>query len=224
MVEYLSAKKEDLMEEKKLADAKNEDLKTQLKAQEDIAEKRLMNRLQREKSAEVKELLANEEIAKQSNEDYATKLTTERANYDELLASKLELEEQLLRKEEDMALDKANVEETDALLAELKKQIEAEQAEVDTLQESVDEKKVVKKEEEETHRRVEQENTALRAKLEFIEANYDYTSTATEMNLDIFSQIMRSNQEVNETVSGFVGKVGDVKKEVTKILAKRQAF
>ena len=52
-----------------------------------------MNRLQREKSAEVKELLANEEIAKQSNEDYATKLTTERANYDELLASKLELEE-----------------------------------------------------------------------------------------------------------------------------------
>ena len=121
MTEYLAAKKDDLMAEKQLADAKNEELKTQLKAQDDIAEKRLMNKLQREKSAEVKELLANEEIAKQSNEDYATKLTTERANYDELLASKLELEEQLLRKEEDMALDKANVEETDALLADLKK-------------------------------------------------------------------------------------------------------
>ena len=103
-------------------------------------------------------------------------------------------------------------------------QIAEELAAVEKLEDSVGEKKLVKREEEETHRRVQQENTALRAKLEFIEENYDYTSTATEMNLDIFSQIMRSNAEVNETVEGFVGKVGDVKKEVTKILAKRNVF
>ena len=40
-VEFLSAKKEDLMEEKKLADMKNEELTTQFRAQEEIANKRL---------------------------------------------------------------------------------------------------------------------------------------------------------------------------------------
>ena len=48
-----------MAEEKKLADYKNEDLKTQLAAQEEVAEKRLQNKLNREKSAEIKELLAN---------------------------------------------------------------------------------------------------------------------------------------------------------------------
>ena len=60
--------------------------------------------------------------------------------------------------------------------------------------------------------------------MEFIEINYDYTSTANDMNLDIFKKIVASNAEVNETVEGFVDKVGGVKKEVSKILASRYTF
>ena len=41
MTEQLNYKRDELLEEKKLADGKNEELKTQLKAQEEIANKRL---------------------------------------------------------------------------------------------------------------------------------------------------------------------------------------
>lgn len=56
--EYLCQKRDDLAGEKLLADMKNEEMLTQFKAQEEIANKRLQNKLNREKSAEVKELLA----------------------------------------------------------------------------------------------------------------------------------------------------------------------
>ena len=39
--EEMNTKRDDLIEEKKMADNKNEELKTQLKAQEEIANKRL---------------------------------------------------------------------------------------------------------------------------------------------------------------------------------------
>ena len=92
------------------------------------------------------------------------------------------------------------------------------------LEEKVAEGRKVKKIEEERHRHVQQQFTALSAKKEFIEANYDYTSAPTDMNLEVFKQIVESNNDVNETVRGFVGKVDGVKKEVQKILATRYTF
>ena len=71
---------------------------------------------------------------------------------------------------------------------------------------------------------MQQQFTALDAKKKFIEDNYDYTSAPADMNLEIFKQIVASNNEVNETVSGFVGKVDVVKKEVNKIIASRYTF
>ena len=62
------------------------------------------------------------------------------------------------------------------------------------------------------------------AKQEFIEANYDYTSTPNELNLEVFKKIVASNNDVNETVDNFVGKVDGVKKEVQKIIASRYSF
>ena len=72
-------------------------------------------------------------------------------------------------------------------------QIDEEQAEVDALDESVTEARKVKKMEEERNRHVVQQNTALTAKHDFIEANYDYTSTPQELNLETFKQIVQSN-------------------------------
>ena len=62
------------------------------------------------------------------------------------------------------------------------------------------------------------------AKQEFIEGNYDYTSTPNELNLEVFKKIVASNNDVNETVDNFVGKVDGVKKEVQKIIASRYSF
>ena len=131
--EEMNTKRDDLVEEKKMADNKNEELKTQLKAQEEIANKRLQNKLNREKSAEIKELLANEEMIKATNDDISNKFRAEKENYDQLMTSKMEIEEKLKRLNEDFSEDTRVVTDQDALLAELKKQIEAEQAEVDAL-------------------------------------------------------------------------------------------
>ena len=120
MTEQLNCKRDELVDEKKLADSKNEELKTQLKAQEEIAHKRLMNKLNREKSAEVKELLANDEMIKANSEDIQNKLRAEKDNYDQLLRDKMELEEKLARLKVVLGIDTEAVTEQDSLLAELK--------------------------------------------------------------------------------------------------------
>lgn len=55
--ESLNLKKEELIHEKQEAEIKNEELKQQLKAQQEVAHKRLMSRLQRDKTQEIKDLL-----------------------------------------------------------------------------------------------------------------------------------------------------------------------
>jgi hypothetical protein len=44
------------------------------------------------------------------------------------------------------------------------------------------------------------------------------------MNLEVFRDIMRSNNTINETVAGFVTKVDVVKQEVQKINAAKYTF
>ena len=58
VTEYLNGKKEELLEQKKMAELKNEEIKKTLAAQEDLAAKRLQNKLNRDKNVEVKELIA----------------------------------------------------------------------------------------------------------------------------------------------------------------------
>ena len=94
-----------------MADAKNEELKTQLKAQEEIANKRLQNKLNREKSVKIKELLADDEMTKQSAEDFNNKFRSQKENYDLLLREKMELEERLSRLNEEFKFDTATVAE-----------------------------------------------------------------------------------------------------------------
>lgn len=54
----LVQKRDELIEEKSQAEITREENKTQVKAQDDIAAKRLQNKLQRDKTQEAKELLA----------------------------------------------------------------------------------------------------------------------------------------------------------------------
>ena len=92
---------------------------------------------------------------------------------------------------------------------------------VDDLAEKLDEGRKVKATEEARHRHLQQQNTALTAKKEFIDTEYDYSKSVEGVgkNLNVFSEIIRSNNTVNETVTGFIGKVDVVQKEVEKINA-----
>ena len=78
-------------------------------------------------------MLANEEMIKATNDDISNKFRAEKENYDQLLKDKMEIEEKLKRLTEDFKEDTQVVTDQDALLAELKRQIEAEQADVDVL-------------------------------------------------------------------------------------------
>ena len=225
VTEQLNNLREELTEEKKLADGKNEELKTQLKAQTEIANKRLQNKLNREKSAEIKDLLANEEMIKATNEDINNKLRTERENYDQLLRDKIELKEKLHRKTTQLENDTKIVEEQDKLLAELKKEIEAEQADVDKLLENVEEGRKVKRSQEEANRQLQQDYTHLSAKQEFIETNYEDVMVAPgDMNLNVFSDISSSNDDINKIIDSFVNKVKVVKTEARKFKSKFETY
>ena len=65
--ESLTCRKEALMEEKKQAEQRNEELRKELQAKEEIAVKRLQAKLARDKNVEVKELIAQEETATEHN-------------------------------------------------------------------------------------------------------------------------------------------------------------
>ena len=92
------------------------------------------------------------------------------------------------------------------------------------MEDMVTQSKKITKVEEDRNRRVQQEFTALTAKMEFIEANYDYTTTPEEMQVHFFTDLKKSNEDVNKTVDAFKEKVEGVKNEVKTILMKRRTF
>lgn len=174
-VQTLNDKRDELSVEQTEAQSKNEELKNQLKVQEETAAKRLMLKLNRDKSAEVKDLIANEEMIKAHNDEIGQKLQQQKTDYDSLLSGKMEGEEKLRLEKLRLEEDTATVKEQDAKLEELMKQIEEEQKIVDELTVSLDEGTKVKTEEEERNREFQQEFTSLNAKKEFIMNNYDQT-------------------------------------------------
>ena len=67
-------------------------------------------------------------------------------------------------------------------------------------------------------------NAALRAKLEFIESKYDYSSSAKNMSIDDFKELMSSNQNVNTTMVTFNEKLVGIQKEIQSIEAMKNMF
>jgi hypothetical protein len=65
----------------------------------------------------------------------------------------------------------------------------------------VDEEKKVNKIEEERFRKLAQMNAALKAKLEFIQSKYDFTTNVNILQSDDFKQLMTSNDMVSNTAN-----------------------
>lgn len=58
------------------------------------------------------------------------------------------------------------------------------------------------------------QNAALKAKLDFIEQKYDYSSQAKQLSIADFKEIISSNTSVNNTLGGFTGKLENVQKDI----------
>lgn len=126
----------------------------------------------------------------------------------------LELEDERLKE------DTVTVTAQDEELAQLRAAIAAEQDIVDDLTEKLDEQNKIKTKEDLRNRDLQRENTALTAKKKFIEVEYDYTGSVDGVgkNLKLFEEIIKSNQNVNNTVTNFMKRVEVTHKEVEAII------
>jgi hypothetical protein len=55
-----------------------------------------------------------------------------------------------------------------------------------------------------------QHNAALKAKLAFIEEKYDFSSQAKNLNVQDFTEIKSTNEDINGTMLSFVSKLKEV--------------
>lgn len=199
--EYLNSKKDELIEQKKMAEIKNDELRKELAAKEDIAAKRLQAKLNRDKNVEVKELIAQEETAIQHNQELIAKLDEEKKKYESLLDEKLEIDEKLTIATALFEETKIKLKAQEEVIVQLKGQIEAQSKITEGLAAKVDEEKKINKIEEERFRKLAQMNAALRAKLDFIQSKYDFTTNVNVLNSDDFRTLMTSNDMVRKPFS-----------------------
>ena len=52
---------------------------------------------------------------------------------------------------------------------------------------------------------------ALKAKLEFLKKNYDYTASVKMLSIDDFQQLVNTNELVNTSITGFLDRLTKTK-------------
>lgn len=188
--DYLNEARDNIQGEKTDAEMRNQDLKDQVRAQEEIANKRLQNKLNRDKNPEIKELLAQEELINAHNEDIYNKLREEKEKFDKLQNENMEIGEQLALKKAQFAEDTDVVAAQDEELAKLRAEIEGEQTVVDQLHTDLIAARKLREAESETNRWRQVNHAALTRKTIFIEENYDYTSQVHKMSHELFRSLI----------------------------------
>jgi len=112
-----------------------------------------------------------------------------------------------------------NVAVQDAEIKEKTETTKTKQTDCDSRLKVVEEARKVNAVEKDKHNKYTKANAALKAKLEFIEAKYDYSSTAKAMSIEDFKELIQSNLNVNSAVNGFTTKLEVVQKEIQTIEA-----
>lgn len=196
VTDMLASKKDELNEAKKSAEMKNEELKKEAATKEELAQKRIQTKLNRDKNVEVKELIAQEETAVQHNQELVAKHEDEKKKYETLLDEKLEIDEKLSISIKAFEETKEKIAGQELVIADFKAKIEAQTKVTDDLTQKIDEEKKVNRLEEERFRKLAQMNAALKAKLEFIESKYDFTTNVNHLNSDDFKSLMNTNEMV----------------------------
>lgn len=92
--------------------------------------------------------------------------------------------------------------------------IDSKQAEVNQRLKRVEEARKLNLFEDEKNRRLRKINAAHKAKMDFIEEKYDYTSKAKTMSLADFKELMESNIGVNSSLAPFTGKLEVIQAEI----------
>lgn len=195
-----------------------------MKAKEEANLKRLLAKIQRDKNPDIKDLIQKEEAQIESNEDFSNKFREEKEKLDTLIDETVQLVETLRLTKEKFAQTEAHLKVQQAELNDLKKTIDEKQTNVNAKLKEVEEARKVNLFEEEKNRKYAKANAALKAKLDFIETKYDYTSSAKNMSIEDFKDLMNSNTNVNQTMDGFAQKLASIQKEIQSMEAMKNMF
>ena len=200
---FLEEKKEELEKEKRQTEEANEELLKKKTEKEDNNQKRLIAKITREKNQVIRELVQKEDNQGDQNEEFSRKYNEEFGKLDDLLDGLTHLHEQRRLADDKEKTTREKIADYRKLIDELKAMIDTKQQNVDALLEKVKIEREVNVDEEERNRKLQKANTALKAKLEFIETRYDYTSSAKNMSIQDFKELIESNLNVNGTLTGF---------------------
>jgi len=193
----LNQKRDILQEERKEADLRNEELKKDLEAKEQLDNKKLEARLNRDKHADVKERIAKQEQSAADIEEFTAKVEEEKRKFDELKKDRLDLEEKLKLTTSSLEEHKLMIEDQDKMLEELRAQIDTKKASVDTLNNQISTDAKINEKEEKDNRKLDKDSVALKAKLKFIQEKYDFNSNVRNLKPDEFTELENTNTEVS---------------------------
>jgi len=118
-----------------------------------------------------------------------------------------------------MGVTTKNVAEQATELKDLSDKISQKQTDVNGKLKLVEEARKVNTFENDKNRKYAKANAALKAKLQFIEDKYDYTSNAKNLSIEDFKELMNSNTSVNNSLTGFAEKLLNVQKEIQSLEA-----
>ena len=94
-------------------------------------------------------------------------------------------------------------EEQEQNIEQLKTTIDTKQTEVNTVLKTVEKAREVSLREDEKNRNLKKQNAAWNAKKDFIEKNYDYSTVAKGMSVDYFTNLVKTNTDINKSMSAF---------------------
>lgn len=160
----------------------------------------------------------------QHNQELIGKLEEEKKKFESLLDEKLEVDEKLLLATKGFEETKEKLKAQEEIISQLKVQIEKQAKVTEDLAAKVDDEKKINRIEDEKFRKLAQMNAALKAKLDFIQSKYDFTTNVNVLNSDDFKTLMNSNDMVNTTMKDFMGRLEVIKTDIQKYEALKYNF
>lgn len=212
---YEQIKEDETQRKRELINHTNE-LRKEVEAKDQTERMRMQKRLNETKNPELKEIMINSTMVSENIEGLENKVGDEKDKYDDLLNEKLVLDKLTELMNADIDKNKGVMEQQDADITELKGETDELDKEVKDLNAQNTEAQGLNKEVENKYRRLAKENLALKAKLEFLFSNYDYSSNVKGLRLEDFRNLVMTNEKVNENVNSFTDKLARTKEDVMK--------
>jgi outer membrane murein-binding lipoprotein Lpp len=194
--DQLYRKKDDLIEQKELLEQKRDQMRKDAAAAEDQANRRMAKKLTSNTNQDYKQKVIALESLENEIQETEKRMMESKAKHDSMLAGRQLIQEQFKRKTEQMEEDKEIIKLQDDKIAELKALIEAQELKASENGLALEKAHRLSNYEEQRSRELIQRESALSAKLEYIEKGYDYKSKVKSVNTEVFRQLMAMNANV----------------------------